>query len=304
MLDHSPPSIDATLERIGAGFCIRLPPVGVSPLRTQIVFMAIAVPFTIGMAVLGIWLVMHENEAAGAAFLTVWTLFSFAMAVLCLCAAVSLFHMVGAKSEIVMTKNVLSIRAKSRWRTVVREWRRKDVVAFDTDLGGLWVLTGGRERPMLPERAQAELRWLAETMGEAWHVPSREPRRPDELKIVVLITDEEGAPLELSGIRKPSTTEALAGGVRLQRGQLVVRSAANRRFPIRFVPRGQWFKNWRALFDGSLPLAADDFTWTEKDDRSCLHIAVRIPQGDGFDLWIWPDDADAVRSMVAAFLMS
>lgn len=123
-----------------------------------------------------------------------------------------------------------------------------------------------------------------------------------EIEVMVLTTDQDGTPLKLRGVRNPPTISPLTGRIWLHRGQLSIRNSVYRRSPIRFVPPGQWFKNWRALFDGSLPLAADDFEWTQKDGQLCLHIAVCIPQGDGFDLWIWPDDRDALLSIVDEFL--
>lgn len=302
MVDHLPPGVDATIERNGDRLSMHLPPVGLAPLRAQLICVAIPVSFTIGMTALGVWLVIREHPWTTIAFLAVWTLFMSGMAVLCLHGTVLLLHMTATKSEVVISESSLCIRAESRWRTIVREWRRSDVVAFDTDLSGLWVLTGGRERPILIERTQAELRWLANTLAEVWRVPNQEPCRTGELNVMVLITDEDGTPVPLSGVRQPPIREPLTGRIWLDRGRLRVRNSIYRRDPIRFVRRGQWFKNWRALFDGSMPLAADDFEWTQKDDQSCLHIAVCIPQGDGFDLWIWPDDRDALRSIVDEFL--
>ena len=300
--DDIPPDINAIVERLSDGFQIRLAPVGVAPLRAQVIIMTIALPFTIGAAAVGVWLVTRADNATGVVFLSVWTSLMSAMAAACLCGVVCLLHMIGGETEIVITEASLSVRQKSRWRKMVRQWRRNGVAAFDTDLGGLWVLNGERERPILPERTQSELRWLAETLAGRWRVPDREPLRDDEIKITVLTTDERGAPLKLDGVRKLSMENPLPGAAWLRHGQLGFRSAVYRRSPIRFVPRGQWFKNWWALFDGSHPLSAEDFNWTERDGQPCLQIAARIPQGDGFDLWIWPDDVDALRSMVTRFL--
>lgn len=173
------------------------------------------------------------------------------------------------------------------------------MTAYETDMGGLWVLGRVRERPVLPERTQQELRWLAETLAERWQIPSREPPQPGDVEATALIVDEAGKPMKLDGVRK-APPKLQRARVRLKNQQLMIRLEFNRQLPVRFMPyrtRGRW----RNLFDGSLPLDSDDVTWTDSEGRSCLRISPRVPGGGEVNVLVYPDDVVSMRTMLDRF---
>lgn len=278
---------------------IRLAPVGFRDLRLSLLF---AVLFTVLATVfsgLGMWLLWHGPAWDARAFAVFYLSIVLSLTAAGILGLTGIMHMAGNEPEVMITSDKLTIREGSRWRRKTREWSRESVTAFDNDMGGLWVLGRNRRRPVLPERTQPELRWLAQTLAAQWQVPDRELPEPGDVEARALVTDENGKPMKLNGVRRDSSTVERAH-VRLRDRQLMIRFEFNRQFPLRFMPyrtRGRW----RNLIDGSLPIDADDVTWTEADGQPCFRISPRVPGGEGCDVTVWPDDVEKLRTMLDRF---
>lgn len=205
-------------------------------------------------------------------FFAVYLSFSLFMAALTAHAFVRYWAAIRRTAEISASRERLKLMIRGRWRTTSHLWERDRLVGFDADLHGLWIFGTGRPKAWLAERPQPELRWLAELLGAALDLPSREPKREGEIDVYVELDGNDAANAFGLDLRDDKVQHARLA---VHPGRMTLRLAANRLHQWRFFqPRRTWWRlpEWMRVlylaFSRLTPLEEDALSWQSDDDAA------------------------------------
>lgn len=295
---------------------IRLPAIGFRRAWRGFAFSLFAMLFSLGMAAVAAWYLFGPRGAVrnpqGIAFFVTYLLISSSLTIVTTHMFLWLLAAARRTTEITASPCQLAITIRGPWRTKNRSWRREQLRGFDADLHGLWVFGSGRPRRFMPERPLSELRWLAEALGAALDLPSRELRGEGEIDVYVCFEGED-APQTFSGMfgysaaTGPTAMERIQPArLAIEPGRMTLRLAANRLHAMRFFqPRRTWWglPDWmKAIHLGIsrlIPVAEEAIVWQDLDGITCLKIAAPYPAD--ISLRIWSDDAELLMSAVEQF---
>ncbi|HUY87735.1 MAG TPA: hypothetical protein VMV10_03275 [Pirellulales bacterium] len=293
---------------------IRLPAVGFRPAWWGLAFSLFAMTFSLTLTGVGAWLASNgaARDAASIAFFVIFLSFGALMTILTTHMFVWTLAASRRTAEIIATPKQVALTIRGLWRTTSRSWRRDQLRGFDADLHGLWVFGSGRPQRFLAERPLNELRWLAEALGAALDLPSREPRRESEIDVYVCFEGED-APQTFSGMfgynpaSGPTKMESVQPArLAVEPGRMTLRLAANRLQAMRFFqPRRTWWglPEWmKAIHLGIsrlYPVEENAIAWQEIDGLTCLKIEAPYPAD--VSLRIWSDDAESLIDAVERF---
>ena len=293
---------------------IRLPAVGFRRAWRGLAFSLFAMTFSLVLVGIGARLASQgaARDVAGIAFFVIFLSFGALMAVLTTHMFVWTLAASRRTTEITANPHQLSITIRGTLRTTNCSWRRDQLRGFDADLHGLWMFGADRPRRFMAERPLRELRWLAEVLGAAFDLPSREPRREGEIDVYVSFEGDD-APQTFSRVFSYNAASGPTAMERVQParlavepGRMTLRLAANRLQAMRiFQPRRTWWglPDWmkaiHLAINRSYPVEEDAFDWQDIDGVTCLKIAAPYPAD--VSLRIWSDDAEVLINAVEQF---